>query len=838
MNRKNPHEREANPAVRRVALAATFLSALVAALASGRLPAQDAALAQPAAQPPDQPAAGPTRLYDQEPYDELHFRDGSVVAVRRLPRPLPEKPRPGDKLVVRPLDDPEKDFETTWREIDHVQLFEQIVLAEADRLVSLEKFDDAYDFFQHLTRFYPRLPGLAESLQKYNFAEAQWWLRKGRFDQALALLNDLHAKNPQFAGLEEALAGAVDKIVAGYVQKKNYAAARRLLAQAVVKYPKNPALDATRNRLVARAAEFFDQAQGAFQKGNLHEARELAYAAVRVWPLEEARKLLEDAQAQAPRVVVGVAMLPERIGPQFLDDWAARRASRLLHRTVMEFTGAGPQGGEYRCPIGEIQRAGLGRRIILNVNPSVRWSVGPTGLTGYDLARHLAAMADPAHEAFRHDWAEVFAGASVRDVFEVEIELKRAHVIPDRLLETAIVPWGNVRDAATEEIPTLGPYVIHSATADEVRYRANPYYFAPGSRQPQEIVEKRFKTGRAAVSALRAGEIQVLDRVNPWDVDVLRATANIAVEPYAVPTVHVLIPRGDHPLLKQRIYRHAIVYGTNRRAILEQILKGDQTPGNAVVSGPFPAPRGAEDSLGYAYDDDVAPRPYNPRLALVLASLAQRTHAELEKKRAEKEKAKQAKGTKPAEKKPAEEKPAEEVKITYAPLVLAHPANEVARAACRAIQRQLQLVGIPVQLLEMTRDPAAGPPKYDLLYAELAVSEPVVDAHRLLGDGGLAEFSSPATRQAVRQLESLSEWRRIRQKLYEIHRLSADDMALMPLWQLTDFLAYHKAVKGVQPKPATLYQSVETWEGPPAFLGDVAGVPATLPKPVTDAKAR
>ncbi len=765
---------------------AALAAMLMLAFAAVSTPSLNLALAQDAKRP----------LFEEEPYDEVHFKDGNVVAVQRLPRPLPEKPKPMDKLVVRLMSNPEQPLEAVWKDIAQVKLFEQLILEETDRQVAVQKFDEAYEYYQYLTRHHPRLPGLDASLQNFLLREAQWWQGKGRDDQALALLNDLHSKNATFAGLEETLAKSVDKLVTGYLAKENFSAARRLLAQAQGKFPENATLAAGRQRLVSKADTIFKQAQQHYEQGHLNEARELAYAAVRIWPLEEAKALLDEAQNRSPLVVVGVTNQAQQISPELLDDWAARRASRLLHRTLLEYVAPGPQGGDYRSFVGELERQGLGKKLSININPAVRWSHSGEGLTGPAVARHLLAMARPGHPAYRADWAELFGGVQVRDVFEVEIDLRRAHVHPDRLLETALVPWELFRPGEEpEEIPTTGPYVVQAVEGKNVRYRLNPFYFAAGVKQPREILERYFEHGRAAVSALRAGEIQVLDRINPWDVDGLRSATNIEIEAYAAPSIHVLIPSGSHPLLSQRLYRRAILSGINRTAILDQLLGGPQTPGNQIVSGPFPAGRGSEDPLGYGYNVAVPPRPYNPRLAMMNATMAASADRESRKKRNEQ----------PLEK--------------YPPLILAHPPHDVAAAACRTMQRQLKLVGILVELKELPSGPlSASDAGFDLRYAELAIREPVVDAGRLFGQDGLAPMVSPYTRLAVQQLAALNDWRRARQKLHEIHTLVADDLSVMPLWQLSEHFAYHKALRGPTKLPVTLYQAIEQWESPPALV--------------------
>src|SRR3970282_276310 len=86
-----------------------------------------------------------------------------------------------------------------------------------------------------------------------------------------------------------------------------------------------------------------------------------------------------------------------------------------------------------------------------------------------------------------------------------------------------------------------------------------------------------------------------------------------------------LVIRDRHPHLANRTFRRALLYGLNRELILRQgLLRGHSLPGVQGTSTPFPAPSASGDSQAYAYDQQIAPRPYDPRLALTLRLVAER----------------------------------------------------------------------------------------------------------------------------------------------------------------------------------------------------------------------
>jgi ABC-type transport system substrate-binding protein len=740
------------------------------------------------------------RFFEREPYDELHVREKeNRIGIHRI-RPLQLK---GDKLPELPtteveisfLDRPAQEkYKIQRGKITQWIRFRELVLLEAERLVTERQFDEAFIYYKHLRgKYRDNLPQLDASIARFHAEEAKMHQEKRQPAQALALLNSAHELNPQHPGLADAMAEAVDVLIQGHVAAQKYDPARTLLVGLKTKFPKHAAVAKWEGRLSAEAQKLLTESKDHASAGRMHEARETALASVRIWPLEEATKLLDEAQRRSPRLVVGVTAPAQSFDPERLDDWAARRSGRLLHRTLAEFAGHGPQGGQYRSPLAlEINQENLGQQLVLHLNPKLTWSDG-TPLTGADVSRHLLAMADPLdRRSYRPDWAELFAAVRVRDGYEVQIDLRRTHVHPEGLLQTVLLPWRS-HSQANQPQPALGPYSVHQMAAGEVRYRASERYFAPGAAQPKEIIERYYDDGRKASTALRNGEIAMLDRVSPWEIDNLQAIPYLHVEPYAVPTVHCLIPNSKNKLLTWRTLRRAILVGIHREKVLTELLQGARLPGNRPISGPFPAGLDATDPIGYAYDYSLAPRPYDRALSVTLVALA------IEQENTARKKRKEAELTE------------------LPPLVLLHPGHDVARVACRQIKTQLEPAGIKITLKEQT--PAAlAEGAWDLRYAELAMVDPVIDGPRLLGASGMAARPSSFLALALRELERANDWKSASQKLLEIHRLTYEELPVIPLWQLTDHFAYHRQLQGVAARPVSLYSNVEQWQSPPAVL--------------------
>ncbi len=213
-------------------------------------------------------------------------------------------------------------------------------------------------------------------------------------------------------------------------------------------------------------------------------------------------------------------------------------------------------------------------------------------------------------------------------------------------------------------------------------------------------------------------------------------------------------------------------------------MAGRTVSGSQQISGPFPH-AADKDPHGYAYDSKVVARPYDPQ-----SRPAARRHGALAEG-----------GSKPAK---------NAAGYLVGPLVLVHPPEAAALVAAQSIRRQLQAVGVDVTLRTAAPDDPLG--DFDLAYVELAMQEPVVDVWRLLGPGGLGGLPSAYLEQALAELLAASDWTQACTRLKAIHRLVADEVDVIPLWQLVEHLAHSSGVANLGERPVTLYDHVENWQ--------------------------
>ena len=349
-------------------------------------------------------------------------------------------------------------------------------------------------------------------------------------------------------------------------------------------------------------------------------------------------------------------------------------------------------------------------------------------------------------------------------------------------------------DESGAKSPSQRPYPLADTPDEDLHFALNPRFPAAAEGRPSEIVERTFASSKDAISALLRGDIDVIDYVYPDDAARLMQDPDLAVAKYSLPTIHVLVPSYNNVFTANQTFRRALTYGINRQAILEsEILGNEEVEGCQVLSGPFPVGTRDNDPLAYAYDEKIVPQSYYPRLSAILKILARRELKEIAGKR--------------DEELPKETK-----------LIIGYPSNHVARVSCQAIQNYLQVPGIDIQIElrelppGMSHDPTG---EVDLLYVQVAMWEPVIDARRLLAPSGVASVGNEYVGMALRRLDAAKNWREARNRLKELHRIAYEQVAVIPLWQTVNSMVYSRRLRGIGSNPLNLYQDVEQWKVTP-----------------------
>lgn len=795
------------------------------------------------------PSAGPTGLDPlRSPlFDRVTLTDRTVLIVDPVsPRPLPpfdpakakkqEKARPKGSKVEIPLEgniglpgEPTKfrtpqqekaeeeqadesvrtvkihllqeaevrDFIVKRTSIKTVEYFEDILLAEGDRLTMARDFAKAFECFLRVKSRNPDWPALDDHVNRLLFAEGSAALVGGDHERGLRLLRELLGRNRDFPGLLDQLASAYRGWISRALELGQYAKGRRYLHELEEMAPDHPLVRDMRDRYVARATKRIQESQS----GGDSQRLDALIEALRIWPtLEGAEALYHKAFQDLPTLDVAVNDVPHPLGP-WVRSPADSRLTRLLFRPILAADSDEAKQGKVAGQLAAaLETTDLGRRLIFRLGPGIAWSDGSREVTAVDVARALIDRSDPNSLKFQARWADLVDRVESSDETRVEVRLNRPLIKLGSWFEWPVGPAHagiDGRVATLEQqrlLVTDGPFRCVSSNDRAVELQLSTDTIGGPtvpSAQVRRVREVRYSHARALVGALTQGVVSLAAHVPADQITVLAANSEIKVGRYTQPLVHLIALDGRNPVLKNRSLRRGLFYAIDRKTILEEtVLRRPADQGNAVVDGPFP-----RESYGDA--PAVKPLEYNPSLAMMLIAVAR----------------KELGGS------------AIELKFEY-------PAIVEAQAVVPKIVDAFQFAGLRIEPIErpesqLESELRAGR-RFDLAYRALRCDEPVLDAGPLLCPGydapsetdSLASASSSEILQLLLQLDRASELSTARGLAIRIDREARDKLPVLPLWQLVDHYAWRTRLKGPGETADRLYQGVESWEIKPWIAKD------------------
>lgn len=789
-------DREENPMTRsaRQPRRFGFPFLLLCFVAGGMLPSTVQAQVTPNFGVDYEPEEEGIELLQSEPYDLVRFKKsagGGWAKVLPLQLPGNRMPaKPTGSLQMNIISLPGKTYEAKWADIESIDFWPVRLRREATERINKGDFAGAYPFLVILYRDNPGSEEVESLRRDYLFKNAQAAFVSGDTLQTLAMLEELRAIAPNYQSdrVLRVIGGLTDKLMQGLMDAGKLEDAQKLLARLKQDYTAEQvsSIPTWDEKFLGMAEEKRQQALVAKEEGKWRVARRLALDSLYLFPeIQGGKELVRQIDQEYPLVNVGVLQTATELDPTRIDNWPARRTGRLVYRALFEMRDAGSEGGEYEFLFGNATQTPDRMQLQMELRPE-RMKGPLANVDSFTIADRITSMVLRDSSSYVPAWAATMESMAVPGPRALNVLMRRPHVLPQSLLQIKVDgSWAGL----PEGTPT-GDYIpaaVDPAEPGIRRYLLKQNGEDPGTR-PREIVEVQTDDAADGVAALLRGDLDVIDHLFPADARRLRNRADVRVGQYPLPTVHLLVPVSDHPYLTDRNFRRAIAYGISRETILREELLGNlEIPGCRVISGPFPAGVEADDPLAYAYDENILPRTYQPRLASLLKTLT----IKQKETQAEKDKT-------------------EAPKLT--PIRLGYPQDDLARIAATAIAQQLNMVEIPVELVELPTGiarPEDG--TCDLVYTVVALWEPITDARRVLGPEGLARSDDQLVGSGLRLLERAKNWREVRQRLFELHFIAHHELPVIPLWQLVDSYAYRTNIGGMGANIVTLYQNLDRW---------------------------
>jgi peptide/nickel transport system substrate-binding protein len=769
----------------------------------------------------------PVDLLSGSPFDRITLVDNSVYDIEPLaPRPLPEydpakekkaeevpvrarnrrKSRqakddgpeevkdadgpPGSMVVIHLLEGEMRDYKVKRKNIKKIEYFEDLLIAEADRLARDRDFSKAFERLLIVRKRDPAWRGLEDKVNSLLYEEGAQALMDNDRDRGLRLLGDLSRRKPDYPGLAEQLAKAYSSRIDQSLQVGAFAKGRALIRELNSIATGHPVVVASTARFVERAkaaADSSEKLEGFAKVDALTEA-------ARVWPeLDGLAPRFAQAFRAAPTLYVGVNEVPGVPSP-WPHSPAAERQAALIYRPLLARDDDASRKGETTGQVSAgIEIAELGRRLEIRVKEGVPWSDGSRPVSSIDVARSLTDRAAASSPGYQARWADLLDQVEVLDERRVGVRFARSVLKPEAWLLEAVGPAHGDREGL---VPTLdrgrlavsdGSFKLGEVVSDRATFLAS------GPAPIHRIIELPRDAAKATVTALVRGDVSLLERVPPDRVAELSAMPGIKIGSYTRPSLHRIAIDGRNPFLRNRTLRRAMSTAIDRRLLLEDVLlKHPIDDVNRPLDGPF-----AKGS--YADAPDVPALGYDPLLARMLVAAARK-----------------------------------ELNGVAIALDLEYPARPDARAVSSRIAEMLTLAGIEIRLIERPEaeleQALRSGRRFDLAYRGGRCAEPAWAAGPFISPGydaapsadALASIASPRIRQLLLQLDRAPEWPTARALVIQIDREVRDELPIIPLWQLRDHYAWRDHLKGPADTADDLYQNIETWEVEPWFARDAA----------------
>ena len=728
-----------------------------------------------------------------EPFDVLFLNQDADQAILKI-KPLDKQLLPLDltqrgQLIFEFFSGSEENFEVPFSSIDQIQTFDGLLVDEANQWIVEKEYAKAFrNLFYVYNRGGKSDPKMVASMMSCLYLDGKENFESGEFELALSIYEDIYERDPKFQvkGFDSPLVDIVMSCHNGMIKKRfeneDYVGVRKQLDAVVAKYGD------TAERLkkewtakfLERSDELLARAKKFAEEGKGREAHLSAKKADQMSPgRPEILELQGQLLLQFPLIVVGVSQDGSDADPNRIEHWGCRRVGRLTQRTIVENTGLTDEGGKFEFLNGTIFPADdIGLKYVMEINENPPGFAVPP-ISAFELSMRLNSFADEKSPNYKVEWGKILYSVEIEDENRVSFMLRMPFVRPEALLK---LPYTDPDENGHPD--QNGFYLMTAEEGDIKTFEINPRYPLRPERQNPVIVEQVYSSASKAVDQLIAGNIDVVDRVPIADLERLKSAEGIKTRAYILPTVHMLVPKVRGEVDTDPNFRNGLSHAIDRRLLVNDVICGGKPiEGCTPISGPFPIGTEENDQIAYAYDMKVRPLAFNSQMGMVMVNLALRARP------------------------PVRPEPLPSPK-----LVIAHPQSSLASNASAAIARMWSEIGVETTTRVLKPGESIPPDEqWDFLYLEITMEEPLVDALNIIGSGGIAEEVSAPIEQTLRNLSYAQSWQSACAALRRLHRQTAIDLSIVPLWQVKEHFAYRNTVREIGRDLIHLYQNVDRW---------------------------
>jgi ABC-type oligopeptide transport system substrate-binding subunit len=638
----------------------------------------------------------------------------------------------------------------------------------------------------------------------------------GDWDQASAYarrLAELYPTAEEREPMAKLLVRLIQEGLKGEENDNKFREARQRLRLLEDSFPNTTAAGPVAEGLKKQAELLLKQAQDLIKAGNTQEALNRLALAQDIWPrLAGLNDEVLRLNRQYPVLIVGVRDLPADLLPGLAATDVEQQAVELMFESLVRLRDRPGVGQRYESELA----AGLPRLVPLGrefrLSPHAFWS-NDEPISAADVATTVRLLSDPKWPGANPALVKLLDTPNLGgDAFRVTLNLKQGYLDPLSLMTFKVMPrqvQGKVEQFRKEPVGSgpfryAGQLTTQGGGRTYARFVANPNYASrdnklglPRIREihllrltaPEDPVDLLLKGARATPET--KGEAGVGEGSRPIDlvadvpasrVAALREAGGLEVKgPLANRRVYFLaLNHRQSPLKDNPDLRRALANAIDRNALLDAVFRkgGVGKEVHRPLNGPYPPG-------SWACSPNV--QPYTADLARSFARRAREKGGRIR------------------------------------PMSLKYPAAdplvaEAMQALAKQVKETVEVELVPEavephklrEAVEKTHD-------YDLAYwhydypSEAYWLWPLFDPNGTDQGSNYLGYVDGSLDSLFGQAMEHRDFGKVQEATRLIHELLAQQMPLVPLWQLDTFVAYRKEVKPAALDPLLVFSEVERW---------------------------
>ena len=457
-----------------------------------------------------------------------------------------------------------------------------------ERAILLTDAGDTAKAWDLLRRVEDMLPDWDQSQSVFEnllLKEAELNAQRGDTMAALALLDELHSRNPGRPEVAERISGLLQPLLQSSIEEKDYGRDRWLIGRMARHFPEHSLVTDARATLSQLAGEWMKQATEQSARGEHRAAVVSGRLAESIEPSRgQARTTWNRILSRHQIVRVAVASVDRSTGRFPVPRPAEQRHQELTTVSLFEADSVDELTHYTSTHVDEWDPTDLGRKVTLLLPTSRPYWLSQPLLSAGRIADTLSANLTRQDPLYNPRLASFVSGYTVRSPSRVEVRFSRVPLNMAALFRFPVVgpAVGENGDEKTK-LPPAASFIqlVSSQSIHPLNHLLtnaamcgpfpNQMDFLRRSTTWRKSLNDSIVPATQRVQAFFRGEVDVLAELAPWEVDPITRSGRGTVVKQALPHTHLIVFNPRSEIAQNAQLRRAISLAIDRESLLRSI---------------------------------------------------------------------------------------------------------------------------------------------------------------------------------------------------------------------------------------------------------------------------